>query len=50
MSKEKEKLSDAERKEAQEHSRRFGKWLRQGMNSDRRKSTEAKKPPPREAA
>jgi len=50
MSDDGEKLSDAERKKAEEHSRRFTKWLRQGMNSDRRKSTEAKKPPPREAA
>lgn len=50
MSKGKETLSDAERKEAREHSRRFGKWLRQGMNSDRQESTEAKKQSPREAA
>ncbi len=50
MSKDGEKLSDAERNKAEEHSRRFTKWLRQGMSSDRQESTEAKKPPPREAA
>ncbi|HUT92599.1 MAG TPA: hypothetical protein VMY37_24110 [Thermoguttaceae bacterium] len=50
MSKDREKLSDAERKEAREHSRRFGEWLRQGMNSDRQEPTDATKPSPREAA
>lgn len=50
MPKDKAKLSHAERKEAEEHSRRFTKWLRQGMNSDRKEPTDATKPSPREAA
>ena len=50
MSKDEEKLSNPEREEAREHSRRVGKWLRQGMNSLPQESAETKKPPPPEAA
>ncbi|MFH1268435.1 MAG: hypothetical protein ABIK89_22160 [Planctomycetota bacterium] len=50
MSKDKEKLSDAERKAAREHSRRFTKWLREGMNSHRRESRDTGGPPQRKVA
>jgi len=50
MSRDEEKLSDAERKEAEEHSRRFTKWLRQGMNTHRHEPTDATEASPREAA
>jgi hypothetical protein len=54
MTKDRKKLSDAERKRAEEHSRRFTKWLREGIVSDPPESpqepADAKKPLPPEAA
>jgi hypothetical protein len=54
MTEDRKKLSDAERKKAEEHSRRFTKWLREGIVSDPQESpqesTETKKPLPPEAA
>ena len=50
MAEQKEKLSDPERKEAQQHSRRFGEWLRQGMHPDPQESPQAGGASPREAA
>jgi hypothetical protein len=50
MREEEERLSDAELKEAREHSRRFGEWLSEGMNSNHRELPASKKPSPSEAA